>query len=88
MSVRLAVCLDLEGDDADRFRAYLEENRAFIVRISEDAGCGCCVSMYDLEVSEAAGPVPPGLARTNAWTRDGRPPRRFVPLDELLADWP
>ncbi|WP_025740557.1 hypothetical protein [Aquimarina pacifica] len=41
-----------EGDNQSILYDWIEKNRSDLVFVSEELGCGCCVSIFDIEGEE------------------------------------
>lgn len=51
-------CVDVVPEELKSFCGWLNRNRRHIIGISEYAGCGCCVDVFELVVDAEAEPTP------------------------------
>jgi hypothetical protein len=47
-----------QPDEVVSFYEWLSRNRAQVIGISKNEGCGCCVDMFHVELRDGAEPMP------------------------------
>ena len=57
--MRYEVIVDVNDKaESDGFEAWLQQYQNEVIAISENSGCGCCVNIFTIEVTDNAQPFP------------------------------
>ena len=84
--MRCSVCLSIDQPENLRlFFDWLSRNSTYVSRISENTGCGCCVLLYNLEVSPEAQPIDETITATTEWTVSGAFEGNDSTVDDVLS---
>ena len=71
---RASISLDLDSEDElSKFEAWSQKWKKRMTVFSDDYGCGCCVSLYDIEgPDEAIDSIPKEIETMSEWSEGGR----------------